>query len=144
MQATPSQSEARSDQSDRSVGELIKQLSEQSSTLVRKELELAQAEMIHKGKAAGMGAGMFAGAALFGLLALGALTACLILALAQVMDGWLAALIVTIAWALVAAVLGFVGKRKLGEATPPLPEQAKESVSEDVDEVKERVKAARS
>jgi uncharacterized membrane protein YqjE len=142
VQSTPG--ERKSDQSDRSVGDLVKQLSEQTSTLVRKELELARAEMTQKGKAAGLGAGMFGGAGLFGLLALGALTACFILALAEAMDGWLAALIVTLAYGAIAGILALSGKRKLREATPPVPEQAKESVREDVERMKERAKAARS
>jgi MFS family permease len=142
VQSTPG--ERKSDQSDRSVDDLVEQLSEQTSTLVRKELELARAEMTQKGKAAGLGAGMFGGAGLFGLLALGALTACFILALAEAMDGWLAALIVTLAYGAIAGILALTGKRKLREATPPVPEQAKESVREDVERMKERAKAARS
>jgi hypothetical protein len=78
------------------------------------------------------------------LLALGALTACFILALAEAMDGWLAALIVTLAYGAIAGILALTGKRKLREATPPVPEQAKESVREDVERMKERAKAARS
>jgi uncharacterized membrane protein YqjE len=144
MQSTPSESERRSEQSDRPLGELVKELSEQTSTLVRKELELARAEVTQKGKAAGIGAGMFVGAALFGVLALGALTACLILVLAEAMDGWLAALIVTAAYGAVAGVLALTGKRKVGEATPPVPEQTKESVRQDVEQTKERAKVARS
>jgi uncharacterized membrane protein YqjE len=142
MQPTPG--EHRTDQSDRPIGELVKQLSEQTSTLVRKELELARVEMTRKGKAAGIGAGMFGGAGLFGLLALGALTACFILALSEVMDGWLAALIVTVVYAAIAGVLALTGKSKVKEATPPVPEQAKESVREDVEWTKERAKAARN
>jgi hypothetical protein len=142
MQSTPGQN--RSDRADRPVGELVTQLSEQTSALVRKELELARVEMTRKGKAAGIGAGMFGGAGLFGMLALGALTACLILALAEAMDGWLAALIVTVAYAAVAGVLALMGKGKVEEATPPVPEQARDSVREDVEWTKERAKAARS
>ena len=142
MQST--QGESHSNQTDRPVGELVKQLSEQTSTLVRKELELARAEMTRKGKAAGIGAGMFGGAGLFGMLALGTLTACLILALAEAMDGWLAALIVTVAYAAIAGVLALTGKSKVKEATPPVPEQAKDSVREDLEWTKERARAARS
>jgi uncharacterized membrane protein YqjE len=134
----------RSDESDRPIGELVQQLAEQTSSLVRKEMELARAEMVQKGKTAGVGAGMFGAAGLFGALALGALTACLILALAQTMDGWLAALIVTGAYAAIAGVLAFVGKRKVTEVGTPIPEQAKESVKEDLERTKERAKAARS
>ena len=81
-------------QSDRSVAELMKQLSDQTATLVRQELDLAKAELAEKGKKAGLGAGMFGGASVFGMYALGALTACAILALALAVKGWLAALIV--------------------------------------------------
>jgi predicted lipid-binding transport protein (Tim44 family) len=128
---------------DLPIGELVKQLSEQTSTLVRKELELARAEMTRKGKAAGLGAGMFGAAGLFGLLALGALTAFLILALAEAVDAWLAALIVTVAYATIAGVLALIGKSKVQEASPPVPEQAKESVRKDVEWTKERAKHAR-
>jgi hypothetical protein len=131
-------------QEDLQIGELVKQLSEQSSTLVRKELELARAEMTQKGKVAGLGAGMFGAAGLFGLLALGAFTALLILGLAEAVDAWLAALIVTVAYAAIAGVLALIGKRKVKEAGPPVPEQAKQSVKRDVESTKERAKAARS
>ena len=144
MGSTSSPGESRPEANDRSVSELVKQLSEQTSTLVRKELELARAEMTEKGKAAGVGAGMFGGAALVGLMAVGALTACLILALAEVMDAWLAALIVAAGYGALAGVLALTGKSKVEEAIPPLPEQTKESVRQDVEEVKERAKAARS
>jgi Putative Actinobacterial Holin-X, holin superfamily III len=146
MQTT--QGESRSDQADRPMGDLVKQLSEQTSTLVRKEFELARAEMTQKGKTAGIGAGMFGGAGLLGLLALGALTACLILALAEAMAAWLAALIVTFLYAGAAGVLALTGKNKVQEATPPVPEEAKESMRRDVEwtkeRTKERAKAARS
>ena len=142
MKSTPG--ERRSDESERPISDLIKQLSEQTSTLVRKEMELARAEMRQKGKAGGLGAGMFGGAGLFAVLALGALTACFILALAEAMDGWLAALIVTGAYGAIAGVLALIGKSKVQEATPPVPEQTKDSVREDLERTKERAKAARS
>jgi hypothetical protein len=128
---------------DRPVGELLKELSNQTTTLVRQELELAKAEMAEKGKQAGIGAGMFGGAGLVGVLALGALTACLIAALATGMEVWLAALIVAIVWAAVAAVLALMGRQKTREATPPAPEQAIESTKEDVQWAKTRMRSAR-
>ena len=128
---------------ERPVGDLLKELSQQTSTLVRQELELAKAEMTEKGKKAGLGAGMFGGAGLFGFLALGALTACFILALATAMDGWLAALIVTVVYAAIAGVLALTGKQKVQEATPPAPEQTVESVKEDVEWAKTQAKSGR-
>jgi uncharacterized membrane protein YqjE len=128
---------------DRPIAELLKELSNQTTTLVRQELELAKAEMAEKGKKAGLGAGMFGGAGLFGLLALGALTTCLIAALATGVDLWLAALIVALVYAAIAGVLALAGKKKTQEATPPAPEQAIESTKEDVQWAKTRAKSAR-
>jgi uncharacterized membrane protein YqjE len=116
---------------DRSIGELLKQLSEETTTLVRKEIELAKAEVSEKGKKAGLGAGMFGGAGVAGLLALGSLTACLIALLATGMKVWVAALIVTVLWAAIAGVLALLGRNKVQEATPPV-EQTVETIKEDV------------
>jgi uncharacterized membrane protein YqjE len=129
--------------SDRPVGELLKELSEQTTTLVRQELELAKLELTEKGKKAGIGAGMFGGAGIVGFYAVGALTACLILALATAVDGWLAALIVAAVYGAVAAVLALSGKSKVKQAVPPTPEQAVDSVKEDVQWTKSRAKQAR-
>jgi uncharacterized membrane protein YqjE len=128
---------------DSSTGQLIRQLSEQSSQLIRQELELAKAELVEKGKTAGKGAGLLGGAGLAGVLALGALTACLILLLAEGMDAWLAALIVTVVYAAVAAVLALVGRNRMRESMPPAPEETVESVKEDVQWAKTRARSAR-
>jgi uncharacterized membrane protein YqjE len=113
------------------MGELFKQLSEDLSSLVRQELKLAQVEMTEKGKKAGLGAGLLGAGGIVGLLALGALTACLIAALATGMETWLAALIVAVVYAAAAGVLALGGKNKVSEATPPAPEQTIETVKED-------------
>ena len=117
---------------DASTGELFKRLSQQTSELVRKEVDLAKAELTEKGKSAGKGAGMFGGAGLFGVTAFLALTACLIALLGTAMEIWIAALIVTVVYAAIAGVLGLLGRRKLQEATPPSPEQTVETLKEDV------------
>jgi len=119
------------DARDRPIGELVKDLSSQTSTLVRKEIELARAELQEKGKVAGKGAGMLAGAAVFGLLAMGALTAALIALLDKAMATWVAALIVMALWAIVALVLAKAGQKALKSATPPAP-QTVETVKEDI------------
>ncbi len=121
------------------MGELFKELSNDLSTLVRQELKLAQAEMTEKGKRAGIGAGMFVAAGIVALLALGALTACVIAALAEGMDVWLAALIVTAIYLAVAGVLALIGRKRVSEATPPVPEQTVETVKEDVQWAKTRL-----
>ena len=117
---------------DRPIGELVKELAGQTSTLVRQEIQLAQAEISNKGKLAGRGAGMLAGAAVAGLLALIALTAVLIAALDTAMPLWLAALIVTVLWAAIGAVLAARGRKELQHAGPPVPEQTVETVKEDI------------
>jgi nitrate/nitrite transporter NarK len=122
----------------------MRELSEQTTTLVRQELELAKLELGEKGKRAGIGAGMFGGAGALGLYALGALTACFVLALATAMDAWLAALIVAAVYGAAAGALALQGKSKVGQAVPPVPEQATESVKEDVQWTKTRAKQARS
>ena len=132
---------AQGDLRERPVGELLKELSNQTSTLVRQELQLAKAEMAEKGKKAGLGAGLFGGAGVVGFLALGALTACLIAALDTGMATWLAALIVAVVYAAIAGVLALRGRQKVKEATPVAPEQTMESVKEDVQWAKTRAKS---
>ena len=128
---------------ERPVAELLKELSEQTSTLVHKELELAKLELAQKGKRAGVGAGMFGGASLVGLYAVGALTAAIVLILATAMTGWLAALIVAAAYGLLAGGLALAGRAQVQKATPPVPEQATESVKEDVQWAKAKAQQAR-
>jgi uncharacterized membrane protein YqjE len=126
-----------------STGELVKELSEQTTTLVRKELELAKAELSQKGKVAGEGAGMFGGAAVVGLLALGTLTTMILALLDKAMDLWVAALIVTLIYGAIAAVLALTGKDRVKKGMPPAPEQTVETVKEDVQWAKNRAKSAR-
>jgi hypothetical protein len=129
---------------DRSVTELMRELSEQASALARKEVELAKAEMSIKAKRLGIGAGAFGGAAMVGLFALGALTATFILALATAVEPWLAALIVTAAYAAIAGVLALTGRQRVQAGTPPMPEQAIDSAREDVERAKRSAKEARA
>ncbi len=134
---------SNSPESEASVAELVRQLSEQTSSLARKEVDLAKAELAAKGKRAGVGAGMFGGAGVVGLYALGALTAAGILALATAVVAWLAALVVAVVLGAIAGVLALQGKTKVQQASPPVPEQATESVKEDVQWAKTRAQAAR-
>lgn len=122
---------------DRPTGELLKELSDQTTTLVKHEMELAKAELQEKGKQAGLGAGMFGGAGLVALYGVGALVAAIILLLATALDAWLAALIVAVVLLAVGGVLALTGKKQVEKATPPLPEQAMDSVQRDVEVVKE-------
>jgi len=130
--------------SEQPVGDLLRELSEQTTTLVRQELELAKLELTEKGKRAGIGAGMFGGAGAAGFYALGALTAAVILLLATAMTAWLAALIVAVVYGAVAGGLALSGKSKIQQVGPPVPEQATESVKEDVQWTKTRAKQGRN
>jgi membrane protein len=128
---------------DASVAELARQLSERTTQLARQEVALAKAELAEKGKRAGIGAGMLGGAGVVGLYAVGALIAAAILALATAVDDWLAGLIVGLVLAAVAGVLALLGKGKVQEATPPLPEEAISSSKADVETAKARAQEGR-
>jgi len=146
---------------EQSVGELVKQLAEETTMLVRKELELARAEatragqtvvtlarqelqlakaeMAEKGRRAGPGIGMMGAAGAVALLAAGALTASLILALDGIMPNWLAALLVALVYAALAGGLYYVGKERVQEAGPLVPEQTVETIKEDVEWAKTQI-----
>jgi uncharacterized membrane protein YqjE len=129
---------------ERPVGELLKQLSEETSLLVRQELTLAKVELQEKGKQAGAGAGLLGGAGATALVALIALMLTILAALDTAMDTWLAALITTVIFAAVAAVEGVLGRNRLRTAGPVVPEQTTDSVKEDVAWVKTRARSGRT
>ena len=126
------------DRRDDSVAELVKDLTRDVSQLVREEIALARVEMTEKGKQAGVGVGMLSGAAAFALAALGGTMATIIILLDQVMPLWLAALITTVVYGAVAAVLAMRGRDELREAGTPVPERARDSVKEDIQWAKTR------
>jgi len=128
-----------SDPDDRSIAELLKQLTEQTRTLVRDEIRLATLELKDKGKKAGVGAGLLGASGMVTLYGVGTLIAALVLVLATAMDAWLAALIVAVVLFAVAAVLALTGKREIEHAGPPVPEEAMASTKQDVASVKEHV-----
>lgn len=118
------------------LGALVHQLSQQIPELIRSEIRLAQAEVAQKGKRAGVGIGMFSVAGLLAFFALAALVTTAILGLANVVDAWLAALIVALVLLAAAAVAGLVGKNKVAEAGPPAPDRAIQGLKEDIATVK--------
>ena len=118
------------------LGALVHQLSQQIPDLVRSEIRLAQAEVAQKGKRAGVGLGMFSVAGLLAFLGLGTLVATAVLGLANVVDAWLAALVVALVLLAGAAVAGVVGKNKVSEATPAAPEKAIRGIKDDIATVK--------
>jgi hypothetical protein len=123
---------------EHSTGELVKNLSEQVSQLIRDELKLAEYEMTRKAMRVGRGAAMFSGGGLFGLYGIACLLAAAVIALAGVISAWLAALIVGAALLAAAGLAALIGRSQLKKATPPVPEQAAASVKADVEEIRER------
>ncbi len=121
---------------DLPIGELVGRLSDDTVRLVRDEIRLARAEMTQKAKAAGIGAGMFAGAGICGLYGFGVLVAAAVVGLSLVVALWAATLIVAAALFAVAVFAALAGKKELGRAGPPLPTEAVQSTRQDVDELK--------
>jgi hypothetical protein len=125
------------------MADLMRQLSEQTSTLVRQEMELARAELTEKGKQAGVGIGMFGAAGIVALYAVGGLTAALILVLSKAVDAWLAALIVAAVYGAVAGILALAGRTRVQRGVPPVPERTVETVKADVQATKQRAMEGR-
>ena len=138
--STPSAATGPVDPSEKSVGELIRSMSEDLSALVRDEIRLAQAEVGEKAKKAGIGIGAFGGAGVVALYGLGVLIAAGVLGLSNVVSPWLAALIVGVVLFVVAGIAALIGKKELSQAAPPVPTQAIASVKTDVAEIKESIR----
>jgi uncharacterized membrane protein YqjE len=128
---------------DKPLSELLKRLSDEVTTLVRQEVELAKAEVNEKAKKSAKAGAFFGVAAILGLLALGALTAFLILALDGAIPNWAAALVVGAALTGVAAAAAILGRDRIREAAPPVPSEAVESTKEDIQWAKTRLKSGR-
>ena len=137
------ESDIQSEQRERPIAEIAKDLTSDLSLLVRQEIELAKAEMAEKGRTAAPGLGMFGGAGVIGLCAAGALTACLVLLFSLFLADWAAALIVGVVLAAIAFVLARQGKERVADAGKPVPEQTIETVKEDVEWAKTRASSAR-
>jgi hypothetical protein len=118
------------------TGQLLGDLSDQVTRLVRNEVKLAQAEVTTKAKKLGVGAGLFGGAGLVAFFGLGVLVTAAVLGLATVLPGWLAALVVAVVLFAVAGVMALMGKKDVAQAAPPLPTEAIQSVKDDVATVK--------
>ena len=120
------------------MGELVSRLSTEMSSLMRGELELARLELTEKAKHTGKGAGAFGAAGLVALYGVGVLIAAAILALALVLDAWLAAVLVGVVLLVIAGGIALFGKKQVSEGTPMKPERATENLKRDVETVKHR------
>jgi hypothetical protein len=121
---------------DRSVADLVRQLSEDTSALVRDEMRLARAEMTQNVKHAGVGLGMFGGAGMLAFFGAAALVTAAIAGLALVLDAWAAALIVAAVLFALAGLVAYLGKGQVEQASPT-PERTIDNVKRDIAEVKE-------
>ena len=119
-----------------SIGELMGQLSTQTSRLVRDEMRLAQKELQQSVKHAGIGAGLISVAGLLAVLGLATLIAAAVAALALVLPVWAAAVIVAVVLFIAAGIAALLSRKQAEEITPPVTESA-ESVKADIKEVKE-------
>jgi CHASE3 domain sensor protein len=137
MAAQPPPDELR----ERPLGDLVKQLADQTSTLVKQEIDLAKAEVKQQAQEAGKGVGMLVGGAVVALLGAGTLVAFLVMLLDGVLANWLAALIVGVVLVALAAGLALAGRNRLRRATPPA-QQTVETVKEDVQWAKTQTRSA--
>jgi len=127
----------RPDVADTSVGQLISEVTSDLSKLVRQELELAKAEVKQEATKSGKAVGMLGGAGFAGYMVALFLSIALWWALANAMDeGW-AALVVAVLWAVIAAVLASVGRKRLREVNPK-PERTIQTIKEVPDALKGR------
>jgi Flp pilus assembly protein TadB len=121
---------------DAPLGELISQLSSQTSRLVRDEMRLAQKEFQESAKHAGIGAGLLSVAGLLAVFGFAAVITAAIAALSVVLPVWASALIVAAMLLLAAGIAGVISKGQVQQASPA-PEQTVANVKKDIVEVKE-------
>ena len=115
----------------RSIGEIVSDVTEDLTTLFRQEIDMAKTELKEEGTRAAKGAGMLGGAGLAGYFTVLFLSTTLMFVLDEFLELWIAALIVTVLWGIAAAVLAVIGKKKLQASNPQLP-QTQETLKEDV------------
>jgi uncharacterized membrane protein len=123
---------ARTADEERSIAALMNDLTEQAGRLIRTEATLAAREMAAKAKRGARAIGAFSVAGMLAAYAGMALLACVILALATVMSGWLAALLVGGGLLVIAGLAALVGRAQLRKAMPPTPEDTIARVREDI------------
>jgi hypothetical protein len=128
---------------DESIAELLRDLSQQTATLVRQEVELAKNELAAKGKRAGLGAGLLGAAGLIAVFGLAALIGTAVAGIANVLPVWAALLIVAAALLAAGGSLGAAGKRRLRQGMPPVPTEAVQSTKEDVEWLKTQARSAK-
>ncbi|MEH6780981.1 MAG: phage holin family protein [Rhodoglobus sp.] len=120
----------------RSLAALIADVPRLLGELIRGEIESLKNEMVGKLKNAGIGIGLFVGAAFFALFALMVLIAAAVLGFAEIVPAWAAALIVAGILLVIVAILVAVGVTLVKKGTPPAPTDTIESIKSDVRAIK--------
>jgi hypothetical protein len=115
----------------RSLIDLVASIPNLVTELVTREIELIKAEMLAKLKALGVGAGLLVVAVVILLGMLGVLLTAAVLALSQIMPGWLAALLVAAVLLIIAVIIGLIGYAVLKKGIPPVPTESIESIKSD-------------
>jgi hypothetical protein len=116
----------------RPLPELTRDLVTQLKRLIAGELALFKAEMSAKAKAAGIGAGLLVGALVFLFFALCALVTTAVLGFALILPAWLAALVVGVILLVLAGIAALIGVANLKKGVPPVPDDLKQELSDDV------------
>lgn len=129
---------------ERSLGTIIKELTEDITTLFRSEIALLKLEIKDTVAKLGGGIGMFAGALFLGLFGLAFLFVTILLVLVRLgVPAWLSALIVTLVLLVAAGVLAIMGKKKFA-AVQFVPSKSIDSIKADIDTIKTDIAQARS
>ena len=122
--------------------ELLRELSAQTSRLIRDEMRLAQKEFEISAQRAGRGAGLAGAAGVLALLGLATLVAAAVAALSLVLSVWLAAVVVAVVLFAAAGIAAMVGKKQVEQASEP-PRESAVSVKQDFETIKESRHVAR-
>jgi uncharacterized membrane protein YqjE len=119
------------DGDERSLGDIVGDVTQNLSALIHQELDLAKTEMKQEVAKAGKGAGLLAGAGVAGYSVLLFLSVTLLFVLDELMSDWIAALVVAALWGVGAAVLALTGRKAIHDSNPQLPE-TQQTLKEDV------------
>ena len=128
---------------ERSIPELLQRLTTETTLLVRQELQLAQAELAQKWKKVNRSTGFFAAATLLGLGAFGTLTTTFLGALTMAMPLWIAGLIVTVVYGIIAATAAQCGWAAIKKVGLPVPHQTIETLHDDAEALRAGVQRGR-
>jgi hypothetical protein len=125
------------DVSDKTTAQLVNDVTRLVPQLAREEIALAKAELVQKGKHAGIGGGLFGAAGITALFGVGVLITAAVIGLAEAVPAWASALIIAAVLLIVAGVLALIGRSQVRQATPPVPALAVDSTKHDIEAVKE-------